>query len=65
MPTNRPRISIQFESDELKEACEIYVEEKNLKSMSALINLALVELLAKEKFYKPAKPGKRLKEYDR
>lgn len=61
MPTNRPRISIQFESEELKEACEVYVEDKNLKSMSALINMALIELLTKEKYYKPGQPPKRLK----
>ena len=61
MPTNRPRISIQFESEELKKACEIYVEDKNLKSMSALINLALIDLLSREKYFKPAQPPKSLK----
>lgn len=57
----KSKLSIQLENEVLKEACEVYVEDKNLKSMSALINMALIELLTKEKYYKPAQPPKRLK----
>ena len=57
----KSKLSIQLENEVLKEACEVYVEDKNIKSMSALINMALIELLTKEKYYKPAQPPKRLK----
>lgn len=61
MPTNRPRISVQLESDELKQACEKYIEENEIKSMSALVNELLIQFMSKQKYYKPAQPPKLLK----
>lgn len=61
MPTNRPRISVQLESEELKKACEKIVEDDELKSMSALVNTLLVDYAVKRKYYKPPQPPKVLK----
>ncbi len=61
MPTNRPRISVQLESEELKAACEKYIEDEGIKSMSALVNSLLTEFMAKKKYYKPPEPPKLLK----
>lgn len=61
MPTKRPRMTIQFETDELKIACEKYVEDKGIKSMSTLVNELLTDLMVKHKYYRPPQPPKALK----
>lgn len=61
MPTNRPRMTVQFESEELKIACEKYIEDKGIKSMSTLINELLTDLMTKNKYYRPPQPPKALK----
>ena len=61
MPTNRPRISVQLESEELKQACEKYIADEGIKSMSTLVNHLLVEFMEKQKYYKSGLTPKLLK----
>ena len=60
MPTKRPRISVQLESEELKIACENFVEENKIKSLSSLVNDLLRDHMVKNKYYKPPQPPKAL-----
>ncbi|NJO62512.1 MAG: hypothetical protein HC836_31080 [Richelia sp. RM2_1_2] len=61
MPTNRPRISVQLESEALKLACEKYIEDEKIKSMSTLVNYLLVEFMEKKKYYETGLSPKLLK----
>ncbi|MEL6462001.1 MAG: hypothetical protein AAFY21_01220 [Cyanobacteria bacterium J06641_2] len=62
MPTKRPRISVQLESEELKAACEKFIEDEGIKSISSLVNELLIKHMVKNKYYKPAQPPKFLKD---
>lgn len=61
MPTNRPRISVQLESEELKQACDKYIKDEGIKSMSTLVNHLLIEFMEKQKYYKSGLTPKLLK----
>ena len=61
MPTKKARVAIQFDTEELKQACQKFVVDKNIKSLSNLINQVLTELMIKEGYYQPPQPPKLLK----